>query len=457
MSSTDTQQPPTLPPPVALANPATPPTPEPAAAEDHSFPPPQQTEQAAPLPAQNAVPPALAVRLSLLRRMYLGLVEMQGPRRRRFAFFTFAGFAQIVAFSVILGLTYGDPCDKPLGIYLILVIIRIAVAFPISFWQSVNVRPNRGTEEQRAAYERNRRLGNARIDHNVRRFTDMVSLLSLVLFFFGNYWLISEQTCHMSAPVLYKTALAALIISWLWTAEFVLYAILIILFLPFFLIGVRWFGLGQAKNEIGPLSKTDIESLPKRLFVGTLPSDEDDAAATPETPAGEGGAAGGETAQPAKTDAKDSHKVTVAPASTRAPKRQFWRLWRRNGKSAGGVSNGAQVGEFVPFPPGIEPVLLPASQSACSICLCEYELPPLRTDPAAASSWKPDDELLRLLPCQHAFHSACLADWLAVSGRCPLCQRAVNEGKAKKGKGGRGRGGAAGGGAGGADAAGQQV
>jgi hypothetical protein len=35
----------------------------------------------------------------------------------------------------------------------------------------------------------------------------------------SNYWLISEDTCHATAPVLYKGALVALILSWLWTAE----------------------------------------------------------------------------------------------------------------------------------------------------------------------------------------------------------------------------------------------
>jgi hypothetical protein len=74
------------------------------------------------------------------------------------------------------------------------------------------------------------------MDRRVRKLADLVSILSFVLFLFGNYWLISEDTCHVTAPVLYKGALAALILSWLWTAEIILYLILVIFFLPFFLV-----------------------------------------------------------------------------------------------------------------------------------------------------------------------------------------------------------------------------
>ncbi|GAA5896699.1 hypothetical protein JCM6882_005012, partial [Rhodosporidiobolus microsporus] len=343
----------------------------------HAFPPqPADEDEEGEQPA-GATPPALAVRLSLMRRVWLATQSLDGPRRRRVAFFSFAGAAQIIAYIVVLALKYHDDCDRPLALYLILMTVRIALFLPLSFWQSINARPRRNaTAEQREAWERNRPIGSIRVDHNVRRLSDLLSLLSIVLFFFGNYWVISQRTCSATAPVLYKTALAALILSWLVTLEVVVYGLLIVFFLPFFLIGARWFGLGQAKNEIGPLSKTDIEKLPKRLFVGTLPSDEPDSATPPPSAPAETPAPSSPSNKP-KSSSTATAAVSPAPAasvhSRTPPRRQWWRLWRRGGEGNGNPADKAarkQVGEYVAFPPGVEPVMLPASQSACSICLC---------------------------------------------------------------------------------------
>lgn len=56
----------------------------------------------------------------------------------------------------------------------------------------------------------------------------------------------------------------------------------------------------------------------------------------------------------------------------------------------------------------------PDSFARASAARAEYDLPPLRDSPEAAS-WQP--ERLALLPCGHAFHTECLGDWLALSGR----------------------------------------
>ncbi|GAA6041887.1 hypothetical protein JCM8097_004532 [Rhodosporidiobolus ruineniae] len=432
-----------------------PPSPHSAHQPEVVYPPPQPPQQ--PTEQQQdggvGVAPALAVRLGLMCRVWASLVEMEGPRRRRFAFFSFAGFAQIVSFIVILALAYTKPCDRPLGPYLIMIIVRLAVAFPISFWQSISARPRGAgtTPRQREEWEQNRPLGSETVDRQVRRFSDFVSLLSLVLFFLGNYWLISENTCHISNPILYKGALAALILQWLWTTEIILYFMLILFFLPFFLIGARWFGLGEKKNEVGPLSKNVIESLPKRLFVGTIP---DDPSSTPEANPSTATPAAAYTASNKSKTPASSSVSPAAPASISSSspsgKKQWWRLWRRRaatssssgGEGGSGRAEGRveklEVGEFVPFPAGVEPLRVPESQSACSICLCEYDPPPLRSAPSAErEAWKPAEEMLSLLPCEHAFHSGCLKDWLAVSGR-----------KGKKGGYGGGGGGTSNGGAG---------
>eukprot|EP00741_Cyanophora_paradoxa_P020727 tig00021293_g20007.t1 len=45
----------------------------------------------------------------------------------------------------------------------------------------------------------------------------------------------------------------------------------------------------------------------------------------------------------------------------------------------------------------------------CAICLCEYEA----------------GEELRVLPCRHSFHDACIVPWLQRSTCCPLCKKSL--------------------------------
>uniref|UniRef100_A0A7N1A176 RING-type domain-containing protein n=1 Tax=Kalanchoe fedtschenkoi TaxID=63787 RepID=A0A7N1A176_KALFE len=46
-------------------------------------------------------------------------------------------------------------------------------------------------------------------------------------------------------------------------------------------------------------------------------------------------------------------------------------------------------------------------EAVCAVCLGEYER----------------GERLRLLPCRHVFHCACIDPWLRESGVCPVCRR----------------------------------
>ena len=55
------------------------------------------------------------------------------------------------------------------------------------------------------------------------------------------------------------------------------------------------------------------------------------------------------------------------------------------------------------------PAVVDMSPIECSICLCEYT----------------EGEMLRTLPCQHAFHQKCVDQWLQNHSTCCICRSSV--------------------------------
>lgn len=48
----------------------------------------------------------------------------------------------------------------------------------------------------------------------------------------------------------------------------------------------------------------------------------------------------------------------------------------------------------------------PDDQVLCTVCQCDFV----------------EDEVLRILPCLHRFHQACVDPWLGEHSVCPLCK-----------------------------------
>ncbi|KDE05541.1 hypothetical protein MVLG_04132 [Microbotryum lychnidis-dioicae p1A1 Lamole] len=374
---------------------------------------------------------ALQIRLSLAGRVIASLAQGKAGRDRLIVT-TVIGVAQIIAWSVVLAKTTHSTCVKPLRVYLILIIIKLAVQFPFAFYRAVTppVRMSSDSEQVIAQREATRMVGSPALDRRVKRVKDLVWLYSLVLFVIGNVWVFGASQCRPTAPMLWKASVAALIISYLSMFEAFAVILVVMLYLPFALYNLGSY-MAPAQNEIGPISKKEIAKLPKRIFIGTK-SEATTAGPSEAAAACEGEATtSGPTplSPPIQTNLPPNTKVDSSVPPSPAPSKQgrprrlhlLWRSARKRTLPQGLSTSDATSSDFVDLPvPGI---LVEPSQSACSICLGEYELPPARGESIA--DWEP--ELLHLLPCGHCFHVYCTETWLATSGRCPVCSTPVSE------------------------------
>lgn len=125
----------------------------------------------------------------------------------------------------------------------------------------------RDTQEIIAERERRRRFGSPALDARVRSLQSLLFFADVVLFLLGNWWYFSSETCSATAPTLYKSALAALILSWLGLAEFVLTVLAILVCLPLVLLFFRASGIRPGQNEVGPLDEKEINKLPRKIFL----------------------------------------------------------------------------------------------------------------------------------------------------------------------------------------------
>lgn len=119
----------------------------------------------------HSMTPALQLRLGLFHRLKAGVLSLRGRTKFVLGFTSFLSLAQVATFITLLALTASDPCDKPLRTYLALHVVRVSVAAPIKVYNALAPRRRRGdedTEEARERRERNRLVGNQRLDARVR-------------------------------------------------------------------------------------------------------------------------------------------------------------------------------------------------------------------------------------------------------------------------------------------------
>lgn len=87
-----------------------------------------------PSTATAAITPAAQLRLSLARRLWSGVTQLRSRSRRALLFQGAFTVAQVAAFIVMLALSAHQSCEKPLRVFIALHVIRVAAAYPVSFY-----------------------------------------------------------------------------------------------------------------------------------------------------------------------------------------------------------------------------------------------------------------------------------------------------------------------------------
>ncbi|KIY73017.1 hypothetical protein CYLTODRAFT_387411 [Cylindrobasidium torrendii FP15055 ss-10] len=285
----------------------------------------------------------------------------------------------------------------------------------------------------------------------------------------------SFDDCRVSSPHLWWLVFAIIAVTYAYMLEMVLISLILFLLVPLLFLGwnivLMCFGRhpyqnpGLIKPEIGKLPKEVVDRIPLVMYIPP-PSDPTLYAASPiKLPEAL------YSYPPKKPD--DEEKV--------APHRKRFRWLKKRSKHAQSDEESAQA---TPRPQkadtaandgkrpktweeswenpweeeGYPFVILEGNRAVCAVCLMDFD-EPLKKDEAEGDEDKKverpesDPKLkkvetkstgeiadeqpkledagegaqpLRLLECGHAFHKTCVDQWLtSVSGRCPVCQKAV--------------------------------
>lgn len=425
------------------------------------------------------------------------------------------GFSQVIVISTLLGLSgtvFKSPtkpgisewkaCDRPLGIWACLWIVRVALASVLAYWEFTRDRLSHAPRTEveigavsPASSAQNPQLANLHGGVATRRanntplspedaqepvvlpHTQLYSRLTLLSSLMTLTWFLtahileytSVHTCRHSSPHLWWLTFGILCIMYLMVLEVLLLGFIVLIVAPIlfvfwniFLICIGRHPLQNPhmiKPEIGKLSKSVVDRIPLVMYIPPPPNSASEGSNIP----------GPSHSYPPKISVE-----------SRPPKHRF-KFFRKipllagkkgEAKASGNSSgNPMEKAENEEDPESWEGhwersdypfVVLEGNRAACAICLMDFEEPkrknfvsgtgaeldgtPAETPAKLASSVpeisvvdeeEREEQLkladagdgaqpLRLLACGHVFHKTCLDPWLTdVSGRCPVCQRAV--------------------------------
>ncbi|KAK0212674.1 hypothetical protein DFS33DRAFT_54545 [Desarmillaria ectypa] len=276
----------------------------------------------------------------------------------------------------------------------------------------------------------------------------------------------SVESCRLSSPLIWWLIFGILCITYLMVVEVIILGLIVFLIAPILFLFWNIFLMclgrhplqnpGMIKPEIGKLSKSVVDRIPLVMYIPPPP-------------------------EPSSFPIKVPEAIYTYPppppgSSNTAPSKRRFRFLKIKKKTADIPPNESSTSSKSEGKKATKPdvpetwedhweqegypfVVLEGNRAACAICLMDFEEPKrvvntsekdkgllLEASDTATSGCSPTDDKaveeegaelkledagdgaqpLRLLACGHVFHPTCLDPWLTdVSGRCPVCQRAV--------------------------------
>ncbi|KAK0504601.1 hypothetical protein EDD18DRAFT_1397530 [Armillaria luteobubalina] len=381
--------------------------------------------------------------------------------------------------KTIPGVNQLDACTRPLGVWSGLWIGRVVVACILSYWswqrerltaaiqgdsEAGNVgqtQPPSSNSNTQAQVQASTGGNNDGTDGEAppppplphtgiyRKLTLFSTLFSFSWFLTAHILIYtSVDSCRLSSPLIWWLVFGILCITYLMVVEVIILGLIVFLIAPILFLFWNIFLMclgrhplqnpGLIKPEIGKLSKSVVDKIPLVMYIPPPP-------------------------EPSTFPIKVPEAIYTYPppplgSNTTAPSKRRFRFLKVKKKTAGVPPNESSTsskseGKKATKPDGPETwedhweqegypfVVLEGNRAACAICLMDFEepkrIPPTPGRPPAHNKAAEESELkledagdgaqpLRLLACGHVFHPTCLDPWLTdVSGRCPVCQRAV--------------------------------
>ncbi|KAJ7647326.1 hypothetical protein FB45DRAFT_998488 [Roridomyces roridus] len=393
--------------------------------------------------------------------------------------------------TTMLGRSEWVACDRPLGTWACIYVVRIVFSSSLTYWgwlrdrkalssapdaENANERPSRNAAPNSATLAHPPPIGTSSTSGTAEgqqpplQHSVLYSRLSILSSLFTLSWFLtahilqytSIHTCRFSSPHLWWLTFGILCIMYLVVLEVIILGVVVFLIAPiiFLIWNIFLMCLGRhplqnptmIRPDIGKLSPSVVDRIPLVMYIPPPPDAPPGSIKIPE--------------------AVYSYPPKPPPAAK--PKRRFKFIRRRSNKDAA-----SDVPERTPKDMGKPQtwedhweysgypfVMLEGNRAACAICLMDFEEPkriaepesslvPSTTGDAPSSATLVIEEVpaqvgegvlkledagegaqpLRLLACGHVFHKTCLDPWLCdVSGRCPVCQRAVELPAPSKGK-----------------------
>ncbi|KAJ1836158.1 hypothetical protein LPJ63_000509 [Coemansia sp. RSA 2711] len=335
-----------------------------------------------PEPEADAIlPPAVPDRRGCWEVVRTALARAPMIPRTKVVLLTPVAYAQIVAGIVILGLSTHEVSKQPLRVFVILHIVRLFL------------------------------------------LRHLLDVCSVVLFIAGNHWVFSGKTDNATAPLLHYLSLTYIILGYLYVSlPLLLLFFLFVIFSVFYVFSPD-FRMRMHEKKGAKLGQ--ILQIPLVRFADTRLAARTTPHSSPPSLHGDR-RSDGVGPGPAEADiaAMPAASQSAASLHEQAARRRpglshihffnpFARAVRRLTRSRRQRETEAEM--YKNQLAGPVPDFMPrdADDCTCAICLDDYK----------------DGAILRLLPCGHHMHQACVDEWLHINQTCPLCKQSAVSGE----------------------------